>query len=347
MKKFRALILKQTMWAILVLFCFQGLHGQEVKTVFIPGEDLFKAEENATRETVVKNLSEDGIYHRSYISSIDGFLYLIRGSEEKMIRLSPQGEVINRFGRKGEGPGEYMGLGPVAVRQYKNNIALFDTNAYKIIIYKPDGEFVKEFRLGRFSSEFFVNKNNEFVFTTYRSIDDQYFHVYNDEGKFLYKFGDKISDSSKRKKVSNSDTAGPCYYISERDGLWAAFSNRYGLRYYENNKLKAEINGPDGYFRSEENEMQGRKFYIFKDKARQIGVDKNRLHYIYLIGNKTLYCDVFDLKDYMLQRRIVFKGRYFYITHFDKNVFYSVVTRDDEETDEEYVALVKLEILDK
>lgn len=71
------------------------------------------------------------------------------------------------------------------------------------------------------------------------------------------------------------------------------------------------------------------------------------MYYIYLIGNKTLYCDIFDLKDYMLQRRIIFRGRYFYITHFDKNVFYSVVTRDDEETDEEYVALVKLEILDK
>jgi hypothetical protein len=49
-----------------------------------------------------------------------------------------------------------------------------------------------------------------------------------------------MTNSAERKKSLNFDSVRKYHYISDRDGLWAAFKNRYGLRYYEGNKLKAE-----------------------------------------------------------------------------------------------------------
>lgn len=335
-----------TFTLLLAFFIFpHTIMAGEIDEIYIAGDDIFKANDNATRETVIKNLAEDEIYYTSEISVIDGFIYLTYGKEQRIIKLSPMGKVLARFGKIGQGPGEFGSLERMAVRKYNNNIAAFDYKAWKVILFTPRGEFVREFKVLKPFSGALVNRKNQFVFSGYFS-EEHYFNVFSDTGKFLFNFAKKLTDVSDKKNAYNFDIVRKYCYLEDRDGFWVAFRNRYDLRYYENSKLKAEIKGPEKYFKYKVQEMGGRKIYRFSDKGLYLAADNDRLFYFYGRSGKRI-CDIFDLKELQLQRRIQLKRKYNWISHYEKNVFYSIIKEDDEAADDEKILLVKIEILDE
>ena len=58
---------------LLLIAVVQFLPGQNVKTVFIP--DDIKIEENAAKETVVRNLSDQEIFITGFLYCVDDYLY--------------------------------------------------------------------------------------------------------------------------------------------------------------------------------------------------------------------------------------------------------------------------------
>ena len=187
----------------------------------------------------------------------------------------------------------------------------------------------------------FVNKNNECVlYNNYNASD--YFWVYADNGKFLRKFGKPLQErkSGDQIKVIDFDEAGFIQYIPGKDGFWAAFRNRYDLRYYEKEKLMGEIRAKKGYFRWEEKEVMmnvKRKHYI--DCPKYLAGNGNCLFYFFKKDDH-IFCDLFNMEDYRLFRRVRLRMDYRSIAHYKDNIFYSLAYDDNEERD---VLLFKIE----
>lgn len=61
--------------------------------------------------------------------------------------FSPTGEMERRFGRKGEGPGEFTHIGGIS--RAPDGIAVLDGNQGRVMVFSPRGERVRSFRLQR------------------------------------------------------------------------------------------------------------------------------------------------------------------------------------------------------
>ena len=323
-------------WALcLFLMGAYNLAAQQVKTYYVPKD--VKIEENVAKETVVHNLSEEELYRFGPIYIIDGFIYFQNRKPYEIVKLTLQGKAVLRNRNQGTGPGEFKFHADM--RPYKDKIADLDDGSRKIIIFTKDLEFLREFKVVNHYMGFFVRNENEFVFFSGTDLDS-YFFVHDSMGKFLRKFGKRVTTKEENDRMFLFDSVRCIHYIPESDGIWASFKNRYDLRYYEKEKFKLEIKGPKGYFKSKDEDYGGRKVRMFSDRAVYLSKVKDRLFFFYW-KDGALLVDLFDLNNYRLVRRIKFRVVYQCVTHYNGNVFYALGYSNNEEQD---LLLYKLEI---
>jgi 6-bladed beta-propeller protein len=147
------------MICVFSFFCSPGKDGQSINIINF---DSFKVTEKN-----FSNLMEIGTITRtvkletmekSIIGSIDSLIVdpkngdLIIGdfrSSKKVIRFNKEGKFICSYGKKGQGPGEYLYLR--AYTETSNGDVIILTS-YKLIKYSKDGAFLKEVRID-FSSK--------------------------------------------------------------------------------------------------------------------------------------------------------------------------------------------------
>ena len=252
-----------------------------------------------------------------------------------------KGNVVKRLNKYGEGPGEFVDS--IGMREYKGDIAFIDTIRMKLLIFTKDFVFIKETKLKKPYLDFFVNKKNEIVFFSGAEYSDYYFHVYSQDAiNPLRKFGEITTTFKDYKKMTSFDSVREILYLPENDGLWASFKNRYDLNYYENEKLAVEIKGLKGFFKGEEQEAMGRKYILYYDRSSHLEKVKNQLFYIFVKDNTTL-CDIFDLDNYSLIRRIRFRNNYrTCVSHWKDNIFFGVCYASGSEDSD--VILYRIEI---
>ncbi|MFW6079134.1 MAG: 6-bladed beta-propeller, partial [Gemmatimonadota bacterium] len=78
----------------------------------------------------------------------DGRIYVADADALEIRIFSPEGELLGRFGRDGEGPGEFGylgGLGPAP----GGGVAALDGRLGRVTIFDRDGPFERSFRLER------------------------------------------------------------------------------------------------------------------------------------------------------------------------------------------------------
>jgi len=325
-------------WVVLLLLIagVQFLPGQNVKTVYIP-EDI-RAEENTAKETVVRELSEQEIFKTGFLYCVDDSLYFFNPKPPEIVKLTLHGDVVKRIHKYGRGPCEYIDL--FNLWPFKGNLALMDGTGRKVIFYTKDLECLSEFKLTYQFLGIFINKNNECVLFNEANLD-RYFWVYSEDGKFLRKFGKPLhpKNPDKTGKDRNQfDSVRHIIYTPEKDGLWASFRNRYDLRYYEKEKLVGEIRAKEGYFRWKEKEMMNMKWKSYIDYPKYIAGSAHRLFY-FIKKDEQIFCDVFDLNDYRLLRRIKLKVDYRVIAHYKGTTFYALAYDESEN-----VLLFKIEV---
>lgn len=309
--------------------------SQSVKVIHIP--DNVKIEKNVARETFVHNLSADGIYESTLFSIIDGFIYLGKRKPIELIKLNPEGKIVKRVGRNGQGPGEFMSFG--GIREFKGNIAVLDTVIFKIVILNKDLDFLEELKLRLPFFDFLVDKKNNFIFYG-EPAPSYYFSKYTENGKLIKKFSTTMTTPAENRKIMQFDTVRYSLYIPEEDGIWACFCNRYDLRYYKREILSVEIKARKNFFKGEKQSAGGRDIVLHLDRAVHLARNKGNLFYIYRI-DKDLFCDIFSLQDYRLLRRFKFNINYSYVIHNQDNIFYALMRATNEDED---LLLYKLEI---
>ena len=317
----------------LLLSVGKFLLPQSVRIVRIPDE--VKAVENEVVEVYAHNMSGEEIYraHRMYISN--NYIYLASDKPVEMIKLSLNGEVVGRVGRKGQGPGEFLFI--FGIYGFGKNIYILDTRIQKLVIYNDGLEFVKEYKLRERYSYCLIDNKKSFVLYG-RPSADYYFSVYSERLKFLRYFGRSMTSASDNMKKFSFDLVRYAVYVQEEDGIWACFKNRYDLRYYKQEKLIAEIKAKTGFFSGKEQDNFGRKYMEYKDKSLHLAKDNNRLYYLYNKDNRT-YCDIFDLSDYKLMQRLKFAFKYIRIVYHKENTFYALRYDKNEDRDVLFVRL--------
>ena len=271
----------------------------------------------------------------------DDFIYYQQQQPVEIIKLDLQGNVVKCLKKYGEGPGEFVNSWGMS--EYRGDIAFIDTTRMKLLIYSKDLEFSRETKMRKPFMDFFVNKKNEIVFFNGTEYSDYYFQVYSEDAiKPQRKFGKRITTLKDEKKKKNFDSVRAILYLPGKDELWVSFKNRYDLRYYENEKLSVEIKGPKGFFKGEEQEAMGRKYMLYHDRSTHLDKVKNQLFYLFAKDDST-FCDIFDLENYSLKRRIRFKNNYrTCVSHWKENIFYGVCY--DEDSEDNDVILYRIEI---
>ena len=75
----------------------------------------------------------------------DGRYFLVDNQQHAVWMVDGDGSLIKRIGREGSGPGELSLPGGVAV--YDDRIAVLDSGNFRVVLFKTDGTYVKDFRL--------------------------------------------------------------------------------------------------------------------------------------------------------------------------------------------------------
>ncbi len=82
----------------------------------------------------------------------DGSRYVLDQREARIVRYGPDGEYVESFGRKGEGPGEFDE--PTDLEQLADGtLVVTDWSGMRISFFSPEGEFIRSFRRQRFSGQ--------------------------------------------------------------------------------------------------------------------------------------------------------------------------------------------------
>jgi len=333
MKISNLMIMVFAVWSLALL---QG----ETKIVYIP--DKINIEANAAHATTIRNVSEIGIYRTNNIYFIDDFIYISDFLTPQVIKLSLQGKVVGRFGRKGEGPGESKNF--LEVCKFKENLAVIGYR--KLIICNKELQFQKEIRLKHFYTGLFLTVDNKVFFYNTQPNSDYYFSVYTDDFEFLDNFGLKNINPKKNKTGNNKfyslwDRVQNTLYLPQKNGFWVSFRDRYGLRFYKDKTLVVDIKAKKPVFTSTEQEMMGKKFtFSATDWPRLIAEQQNQLYYFFKKGG-SLFCDVFDLSDnYRFLHRLKVPFVYRNLTHVNDYIFYGL--RYDENKENVFLDKIKI-----
>ena len=305
----------------------------EAKTVVI--SEIPKIEEGVVLTKTIRNLSEIDFFWPGPITIIHGNIYLMDVDLQRVIKLSLNGLVTGRFGRKGQGPKELLGLSGVS--QFGDDIAITGSN--KVIICSKELQFIKEVKLKKRFHNLILGANSKIYFYNNYSWSNYYFTKYTKHFKRLGKFavkkpGAKEIDDS-RINFNNYKHSWDCVrrvlYVPKENGIWVSFKNRYDLRYYRNEKVAVEIKAKSKSFSKSDDVFSGVKVKAYSDYSLAIGKDGNLLYYC-TKQDDGFYCDVFDLSDkYRLKRRIKFPHSYSRMAYSHGATFYGLRYSADEE----------------
>lgn len=318
------------------VFLIGRISAENFKIIDIPGN--IKIEENVARVSIVNNLSKTGeIYRAGDIIIIGDAIYATFSKTCEVIKFNLNGKIESRVGRAGAGPAEFKWICPA--KPYKNQVAVLDQKLRKIAIFNQKLELIKEFRLKFGYTDFFVDKQNRFIFIS-PSDKNYYFEICSEEGK-PEKFFGKTKYPQSQKIVDGAlefEDVWVTLYIPDQNGVLAGFSNRYDLLYYKNEKQTLEIRAARGFFKSKVENIMGKKYKMPNDRVLHLARSQNRLYYFYNRSQKT-FCDIFDINNFRLIRRLrIFPGCV-KIAQYKENIFYGFGYDSNQEDD---LILVKI-----
>lgn len=154
---------------------------------------------------------------RIRFDGIEG-LVLFDSGLENVIRLSLEGEIISKIGRKGSGPGEYQSVSNIYV--FNNSIFLVDDRQFIIHRFLKDGNHISSFIYGDYGKHR-INRptvlNQDDLLIPNSEADKTLFMLMNFKGEVFSEFGQIPKDSADeldydiyRSEISNREV--PQYF---------------------------------------------------------------------------------------------------------------------------------------
>ncbi len=336
--KLKNIITNSTTILIILFIGFLSgrISAENFKIIDIPGN--IKTEENVARVSIVNNLSKTGeIYRAGDIIIIGDAIYATFSKTCEVIKFNLNGKIESRVGRAGAGPAEFKWI--CKPRSYKEYVAVLDQSLMKIVLFNTNLELIKELRIKDNYKDFFVDKFNQFVFVG-PSSRDYYFEICSENCKPIKKFGKcrYYEEEKLNKKIHHGDFVINLLYLPDQNGILCSYYGMYNLWYYRNEKKTLEIRAEKDFFSGKFENIMGIKAYTTKDYPIYLSKFQNCLYYFYNRSQKT-FCDIFDINNFQLIRRLMIFPRCVRIAQYKENIFYGFGYDSNQEDD---LILVKI-----
>jgi hypothetical protein len=271
-------------WLVVQLLIFFGSCTQEPgrKRAFSLKKDL---------EIGLLEGDENYIFGLVADVKIDSFgnVYVLDVKMNKIVKYDRDGKFILRFGKKGEGPGEFENPRTIALNS-PGKVYVLDFR--KVIVFDKSGGFIKSFGLDFMGVDIAINDKGNLVILGARN--DQLFNVYDSEGDYLHSFGilvDIPEEFSKFKDAGLFRT--PLRLWTNRNKIFVMNPYKYEICSYENESLKSKLTrrSPD-YLKPEfKEEIPGGFSAVV---ANNVIFEKNNTLYVYYDGKKASWLDIFE-----------------------------------------------------
>ena len=117
-------------------------------TVKVASKPLYPSVATLREEVSIGEVDGEEEYLFGQVSEIaaapDGSIYVFDSQVPALRKYDAKGKYVRTLGRKGQGPGEYLSGGGLAVGP-DGKVYLWDTGTWRINVYAPSGEYVESF----------------------------------------------------------------------------------------------------------------------------------------------------------------------------------------------------------
>ncbi len=160
--------------AVALAIATQPLVAQRIDTtVHLAGAPLYARVAKLVKEVSIGVASGRDEYIFSRITNVavarDGSIYVYDSPPSALRKYDASGQYVRTFGGRGQGPGEYMGSGGLAVAP-DGRVLLWDSRSARVNVYTPDGTSLAPFKL-RVTG----NPSNSFILDTAGRVHIQQF----------------------------------------------------------------------------------------------------------------------------------------------------------------------------
>lgn len=242
----------------------------------------------------------------------------VTDSQQQIRKFGKNGKFITTFGRIGEGPGEFRRVRKLI---YKNGfVYLLDPLLKRITKYSSDGKYKAMIKLYDIAVDFVINSKNEFILLVDDFAAKLRFVKYNEEGKIVGRFGEKVhSKSITEDHFYNTGKI----TIDNNDNIYLGLIQPYRIEKYDNRGqlssiISRKIDFPIVKISSSEIKEEGKSLtVIYKGEGGKLPSIITRdicfsMDRIYHLVSKTLkkdyFIDVFDSHGQYLYRINLRKG---------------------------------------
>lgn len=155
--------------------------------------------------------------------------FLVSNNKEKtIIKFSPSGKYMMKFGRPGQGPGDFLNI--QGIIPDRKRIIVFDSMKHEISFFSYDGEYIQSIKLFKsYRDIVFDGENRFYAIQGYRGLgSDKLVDVLDEKGSILLSFGEPVIHFGDRKDTFLNVAKAAC----DGDSLALLFTNTALVRRY-------------------------------------------------------------------------------------------------------------------
>jgi len=218
-----------------------------------------------------------------------GNIYVLDGKMTRIVKFDRDGKFILRFGKKGQGPGEF-GFPESMVLDSDRNIYVLSSG--KVLVFDENGKYLQSFPYNFYGIDIALDNEENLILLGPR--DDGIFHVYDRKGNYLYSYGSgfKVPDEFAKFKQARFSKL-PIRLWSIEDEVYVLNPYRLEIHVYKDGRIKDKLSKitPD-YLRPEikESVPGGYVGYVSGNLIHK----KEDMLFVFYNGKAANWLDIFD-----------------------------------------------------
>lgn len=216
-------------------------------------------------------------------------IYILDGRMTRIVKFSKDGEFILRFGKKGQGPGEFEFPESMVLDSERK---IYVLGSGKVLVFDENGRYLQSFPYDFYGIDIALDDEENLILLGPR--DDQIFHIYNRNGNYLYSYGSgfKVPDEFAEFKHARFSKL-PIRLWSVEDEIYVLNPYRFEIHVYKDGKIKNKLSKdtPDYLSPEIKESVPGGYTGIISDNL--IHRRKNKLFAFYN-GKTANWLDIFD-----------------------------------------------------
>ncbi len=138
---------------------FEAINIGSKKNKTIEFTELFSSVQYIPLETT-NNCLMGGV---SQFSEFDGRFFILDQKTKQVFAFNHDGEFLNKIGRQGKGPGEFLYPKQFVINESKSLLYLYDSTQKKIIRYRLDGQFIDEIQVNVYMRAFALDEKDNIL----------------------------------------------------------------------------------------------------------------------------------------------------------------------------------------